>query len=200
MGALDRWSTENPLIGDQRPVDRLSAHALTEAEVELMVAAEQRGDGVIPGHSAATAGPQTRLILAGTALHRISSTGSGHPPNSFKASGIRAPGHPLPGWFDLIDELPRRLPVRRIVPCGSRHRHPARYAHPAIGDHAPEMARRQGTHPEGVDRYVIAASLLDGDLRSLNLSGTLVGCDRGAYPWSRTTCHQILDVNPGADG
>jgi len=60
-------------------VDRLSAHALTEAEVELMVAAEQRGDGVIPGHSAATAGPQTRLILAGTALHRISSTGSGHP-------------------------------------------------------------------------------------------------------------------------
>ncbi|MDJ0415372.1 hypothetical protein ACVH9Z_36735 [Rhodococcus opacus] len=44
------------------------------------------------------------------------------------------------------------------------------------------------------------ASLLDGVLRSLNLSGTLVGCDRGAYTWSQTTCHQILDAGPGTDG
>ena len=42
-GTLDWWFTENPLIDDQRPVDRLIAHALTEAEVELMVAAEQMG-------------------------------------------------------------------------------------------------------------------------------------------------------------
>ncbi|MDV7089347.1 hypothetical protein [Rhodococcus opacus] len=42
-GTLDWWFTENPLIGDQRPVDRLTAHMLTEAEVELMVAAEQMG-------------------------------------------------------------------------------------------------------------------------------------------------------------
>ncbi|MFC9839335.1 hypothetical protein ACFVKB_36865 [Rhodococcus sp. NPDC127530] len=42
-GTLDWWFTENPLIGDQRPVDRLTAHALTEPEVELMVAAEQMG-------------------------------------------------------------------------------------------------------------------------------------------------------------
>lgn len=42
-GTLDWWFTENPLIGDQRPVDRLIAQALTEAEVELMVAAEQMG-------------------------------------------------------------------------------------------------------------------------------------------------------------
>ncbi|MDI9953270.1 hypothetical protein [Rhodococcus sp. IEGM 1305] len=42
-GTLDWWFTENPLIGDQRPVDRLAAHTLTEAEVELMVAAEQMG-------------------------------------------------------------------------------------------------------------------------------------------------------------
>ncbi|WP_237737264.1 hypothetical protein [Rhodococcus sp. 21391] len=42
-GTLDWWFTENPLIGDRRPVDRLIAHALTEAEVELMVAAEQMG-------------------------------------------------------------------------------------------------------------------------------------------------------------
>lgn len=97
MGALDRWSTENQLIGDQRPVDRLSAHALTEAEVELMVAAEQRGDGVIPGHSAATAGPQTRLILAGTALHRISSTGSGHPPTRSKPVASERPVTHCPG-------------------------------------------------------------------------------------------------------
>ncbi|WP_244373118.1 RES domain-containing protein [Rhodococcus sp. ZPP] len=49
-------------------------------------------------------------------------------------------------------------------------------------------------------RDVTVASLLDGDLRSLNLSGTLVGCDRGAYTWSRTTCHQILDGDPHTDG
>ena len=42
-GTLDWWFTENPLIGDQRPVDRLAVHMLTEAEVELMVAAEQMG-------------------------------------------------------------------------------------------------------------------------------------------------------------
>ncbi|KXF49381.1 hypothetical protein AXA44_25020 [Rhodococcus sp. SC4] len=42
-GTLDWWFTENPLIGDQRPVDRLAVHVLTEAEVELMVAAEQMG-------------------------------------------------------------------------------------------------------------------------------------------------------------
>ncbi|WP_368680651.1 hypothetical protein R1X32_10790 (plasmid) [Rhodococcus opacus] len=36
-------------------------------------------------------------------------------------------------------------------------------------------------------RHITVASLLDGVLRSLNLSGTLVGCDRGAYTWSRTT-------------
>jgi hypothetical protein len=42
-GTLDWWFTENPLIGGRRPVDRLTAQALTEAEVELMVAAEQMG-------------------------------------------------------------------------------------------------------------------------------------------------------------
>ena len=42
-GTLDWWFTENPLIRDQRPVDRLAVHILTEAEVELMVAAEQMG-------------------------------------------------------------------------------------------------------------------------------------------------------------
>ncbi|MDV7357686.1 hypothetical protein R4282_32350, partial [Rhodococcus oxybenzonivorans] len=42
-GTLDWWFTENPLIGDQRPVDRLTAQALTEAEVDVMVAAEQMG-------------------------------------------------------------------------------------------------------------------------------------------------------------
>lgn len=42
-GTLDWWFTENPLIGDQRPVDRLIAQVLTEAEVEVMVAAEQMG-------------------------------------------------------------------------------------------------------------------------------------------------------------
>ncbi|QYB04363.1 hypothetical protein I1A62_07635 [Rhodococcus sp. USK10] len=42
-GTLDWWFTENPLIDDQRPVDRLIAQTLTEAEVQLMVAAEQMG-------------------------------------------------------------------------------------------------------------------------------------------------------------
>ncbi|WP_186301117.1 hypothetical protein [Rhodococcus sp. WB9] len=42
-GTLDWWFTENPLIDNRRPVDRLTAHALTDAEVELMVAAEQMG-------------------------------------------------------------------------------------------------------------------------------------------------------------
>lgn len=44
-GTLDWWFTENPLIGDQRPVDRFTAQTLTEAEVEVevMVAAEQMG-------------------------------------------------------------------------------------------------------------------------------------------------------------
>ncbi|WP_280783362.1 hypothetical protein [Rhodococcus opacus] len=42
-GTLDWWFTENPLIEGQRPVDRLTVQALTEAEVELMVAAEQMG-------------------------------------------------------------------------------------------------------------------------------------------------------------
>ncbi|NRI67667.1 hypothetical protein FEZ60_19270 [Rhodococcus sp. MS16] len=42
-GTLDWWFTENPLIGDQRPVDRLTAQALTEADVDVMVAAEQMG-------------------------------------------------------------------------------------------------------------------------------------------------------------
>lgn len=51
-----------------------------------------------------------------------------------------------------------------------------------------------------LDRDITVASLLDGDLRSLNLSGTLVGCDRAAYTWSRTTCHQILGVDPDTDG
>ncbi|WP_244461575.1 MULTISPECIES: hypothetical protein [Rhodococcus] len=51
-----------------------------------------------------------------------------------------------------------------------------------------------------LNRESTVASLLDGDLRSLNLSGTLVGCDRGAYTWSRTTCHQILGADPDTDG
>ncbi|QSE95159.1 hypothetical protein JWS13_44410 [Rhodococcus pseudokoreensis] len=42
-GTLDWWFTENPLIDDQRPVDRLIAQTLTDAEVQLMVAAEQMG-------------------------------------------------------------------------------------------------------------------------------------------------------------
>ena len=51
-----------------------------------------------------------------------------------------------------------------------------------------------------LNRDITVASLLDGDLRSLNLSGTLVGCDRAAYTWSRTTCHQILGADPDTDG
>ncbi|NMM91539.1 hypothetical protein B2J88_45815 [Rhodococcus sp. SRB_17] len=42
-GTLDWWFTENPLIGDQRPVERLTAQTLTETDVDVMVAAEQMG-------------------------------------------------------------------------------------------------------------------------------------------------------------
>ncbi|QTJ68535.1 hypothetical protein HYG77_25140 [Rhodococcus sp. ZPP] len=47
-GTLDWWFTENPLIGDQRPVDRMLAHTMTGTEVELMVVAEQNGHGLTP--------------------------------------------------------------------------------------------------------------------------------------------------------
>ncbi|RYE40554.1 MAG: hypothetical protein EOP24_40395 [Hyphomicrobiales bacterium] len=57
------------------------------------------------------------------------------------------------------------------------------------------------THTRTVlGRDIPVASLLDGDLRLLNLSGTLVGCDRGACTWSRTTCHEVLGADPDADG
>lgn len=50
--------------------------------------------------------PQTRVIPpAGTALHRISGTGSPYTPNSFNSSGIRAlGGDPLQGRFEPIDD------------------------------------------------------------------------------------------------
>ncbi|EKT80475.1 hypothetical protein Rwratislav_00240 [Rhodococcus wratislaviensis IFP 2016] len=57
------------------------------------------------------------------------------------------------------------------------------------------------THTRTVlGRAITVAFLLDGDLRSLNPSGTLVGCDRGACTWSRTTCHQVLGADPDAGG
>ncbi|WP_206033959.1 hypothetical protein [Rhodococcus sp. A14] len=48
--------------------------------------------------------PQTRVIPAGTGLHRISGTGSPYPPNSFNATGIRTLGDPLQGRFEPIDD------------------------------------------------------------------------------------------------
>ena len=48
--------------------------------------------------------PQTRVIPAGTTLHRISGTGFSYPPNSFNAKGIRALGDPLQGRFEPIDD------------------------------------------------------------------------------------------------
>ncbi|PBC39574.1 hypothetical protein CJ179_36825 [Rhodococcus sp. ACS1] len=44
------------------------------------------------------------MIPAGTTLHRISGTGSPHPPNSFNAKGIRALGDPLQGRFEPIGD------------------------------------------------------------------------------------------------
>ncbi|GCE41821.1 hypothetical protein Rhow_005480 [Rhodococcus wratislaviensis] len=145
--------------------------------------------------------PQTRVIRAGTALHRISGTGSPYPPNSFNRSGIRALGDSLQGRFEPIDDshggyLCVALSLSGAVAEGILRDIPILRS---------GIVRRKRladkTHTKMVlGRDVTVASLLDGDLRSLNLSGTLVGCDRSAYAWSRTTCHQILDTDPNTDG
>ncbi|RZL71134.1 MAG: RES domain-containing protein [Rhodococcus sp. (in: high G+C Gram-positive bacteria)] len=145
--------------------------------------------------------PQTRMIPAGTTLHRISGTGSPYPPNSFNARGIRALGDPLQGRFEPIDDshggyLYVALSLAGAVAEGILRDIPI----PRSG--IVRRTRLAGkTHTRMVlGRDITVASLLDGDLRSLNLSGTLVGCDRGAYTWSRTTCHQILGADPHTDG
>lgn len=145
--------------------------------------------------------PQTRVIPAGTELHRISGTGSAYPPNSFNLNGIRALGDPLQGRFEPIDTshggyLYVALSLAGAVAEGILRDIPI----PRSGIvRRPRLAGK--THTRMVlGRNITVASLLDGDLRSLNLSGTLVGCDRSAYTWSRTTCHQILDTDPNTDG
>ncbi|OYD60859.1 RES family NAD+ phosphorylase [Rhodococcus sp. OK302] len=145
--------------------------------------------------------PQLRVIPAGTELHRISGTASPYPPNSFNASGIRALGDPVQGRFEPIDTshggyLYVALSLAGAVAEGILRDIPI----PRSG--IVRRTRLAGkTYTRMVlDRDITVASLLDGDLRSLNLSGTLVGCDRGDYTWSRTTCHQILDADPGTDG
>ncbi|MFC0452272.1 RES family NAD+ phosphorylase [Rhodococcus jostii] len=145
--------------------------------------------------------PQTRVIPAGTTLHRISGTGSPYPPNSFNAKGIRALGDPLQGRFEPIDDshggyLYVALSLAGAVAEGILRDIPI----PRSG--IVRRTRLAGkTHTRMVlGRDITVASLLDGDLRSLNLSGTLVGCDRSAYTWSRTTCHQILGADPSVDG
>ncbi|MEN0134750.1 MAG: RES family NAD+ phosphorylase [Rhodococcus sp. (in: high G+C Gram-positive bacteria)] len=145
--------------------------------------------------------PQTRVIPAGTVLHRISGTGSPYPPNSFNSTGIRPLGDPLQGRFEPIDTshggyLYVALTLAGAVAEGILRDIPI----PRSG-----IVRRKRladkTHTRMVlGRDITVASLLDGDLRSLNLSGTLVGCDRSAYTWSRTTCHQILGADPDTDG
>ena len=47
--------------------------------------------------------PQTRLIPAGTELHRISGTATPYPPNLFNRAAIRPLGDPLQGRFEPID-------------------------------------------------------------------------------------------------
>lgn len=145
--------------------------------------------------------PQTQLIRAGTELHRISSTSSKYPPNSFNRNGIRTLGDPLQGRFEPIDTshggylyvafslagavaegvlrdmtIPRSGIVRRT----------------RLADKTHSVMR--------LERDIVVASLVDGDLQSLNLSGTLVGCDRDGYSWCRSTCHCILDTAPHTDG
>jgi hypothetical protein len=94
--------------------------------------------------------PQTRVIPAGTTLHRISGTGSPHPPNSFNTIGIRPLGDPLQGRFEPIDTthggyLYVALTLAGAVAEGILRDIP----HPPIRDRAPHTARRQDAHPDG---------------------------------------------------
>jgi len=145
--------------------------------------------------------PQTQLIPAGTELHRISSTSSDYPPNSFNLKGIRPLGHPLQGRFEPVD---------------TSHGGYLYVAFSLAGTVAEGILRDIEIPPSGIlrrkrladkthtvmvlERDITVASLLDGDLQSLNLSGTLVGCDRDGYNWCRSTCHAILDTVLHTDG
>ncbi|MHC3370783.1 RES family NAD+ phosphorylase (plasmid) [Rhodococcus aetherivorans] len=145
--------------------------------------------------------PQTRLIRAGTELHRISSTSSPYPPNSFNRDGIRELGHPLQGRFEPLDTAHGGYLYVALSLAGAVAEGILRdIAIPRSG-----ILRRKRLADKTYTVMVLehdleVVSLLDGDLRALNLSGTLVGCGRDGYSWCRSTCHAILAAAPRTDG
>lgn len=145
--------------------------------------------------------PVTRLIPAGTALHRISGTSSNYPPNSFNRNGIRSLGDPLQGRFEPIDTSHGGyLYVALSLPGAVAEGILRNITIPRSG-----LIRRTRlvgkTHTVMIlERDIEVASLLDGDLQPLNVSGTLVGGDPDRYTWCRSTCHAILHAAPHTDG
>jgi hypothetical protein len=136
---------------------------------------------------------------------RIAGAGSPYPPSSFNSSGMRVLGDPLQGRrFEPIDAsrggyLYVALSLVGAIAEGILRNIPIPWSGMVRRTAARRLAGK--THTRMIlNRDITVASLLDGDLRSLNLSGTLVGCDRGAYTWSRTTRHQVLDADQEADG
>lgn len=145
--------------------------------------------------------PQTRLIPAGTELHRISGTATPYPPNSFNRAAIRPLGDPLQGRFEPIDTSHGGyLYVALSLPGAVAEGILRNITVPRSG--LIRRARLAGkTHTVMVvERDIEVASLLDGDMQPLNLSGALAGCGPEGYSWCRSTAHAILDTAPHTDG
>lgn len=143
----------------------------------------------------------TRVIKAGTELHRISSSKSKHSPNSFN--------HAEP--LSLDDEF-----QGRFEPTDRSHGGYLYVAESITGAVAEGILRRSRLPAGGfvrrtlladkahtvmvLERDVEVAVLMDGGLPILGLTSAISSCFEEDYAWSRTTCHRILDVAADTDG